>query len=50
MSEAIVDYDKVIVMLNFLDVKFIEVDTVSSKVIVVLKGEDNCQIPSRYPE
>lgn len=49
MSEAIVDYDKVIEMLDFLGVKYIEVD-VSPKVIVVIKEEDNYQILSRYPE
>ena len=50
MSEKVVDYDDVIRMLDFLGVKYIEVDSaVSAKeTILLLKGEENCQVHSEY--
>ncbi len=49
MSENVVDYDDVKRMMEFLGVKYIEVDF-SPKAVIVLKGEENFQMFTSYRE
>lgn len=49
MSEKVIDYDDVKGVLDFLGVKYIEVNSDSfPQIIVVLKDEENFQMQSRY--